>query len=130
MQFREFEGEASAYIKEALRERGFPDAPLELLVPNKPGLGDLSCAVALKLAREVKRPPYEIAQELAASITGRMPGRLIQSVSAHPSGYLNFTLDWRAFTYGTVNEARGIGAFSLQSRNVLIEHTNVNPNKA
>jgi arginyl-tRNA synthetase len=131
MQFREFEREAAESIKEALRVRGLPDAPLELLVPNKPGLGDLSCAVALKLARELKRPPYEIAQELAASISARKPRELIGSVSAHPSGYLNFTLDWGAFAYATLTEARGgIGTLSLESRSVLIEHTNVNPNKA
>ena len=57
--------------------------------------------------------------------------RLIQSVSAHASGYLNFNLNWPKFAHGTVAEARtGVGSLGVESKSVLIEHTNVNPNKA
>ncbi len=56
--FRRFEDEVRSSVDNALKEKGYPQPELELLAPNKEGLGDLSCAVSLKLARELKRPPY------------------------------------------------------------------------
>jgi arginyl-tRNA synthetase len=129
--FRKFEDEVRGAITAALLEKGYSAPQLELLVPNKEGLGDLSCAVALKLARETKRPPAVIAEELRESISARGDLRLISSVSAHSSGYLNFTLDWARFVLGTISEAReGIGSLGIEGMSVLIEHTNVNPNKS
>jgi len=131
MQFREFEGEARQAITDALERLGYPRIEPEVLIPAKADLGDLSCAVALKLARELKSPPAAIAGDIAASINGAGGGRLIASVSPHPSGYLNFKLNWPEFAYSTVFEAaKGTGAFGGTGKNLLIEHTNVNPNKA
>lgn len=131
MLFRQFEDEVRGAITAALREKGYPQQELELLVPNKEGLGDLSCAVALRLAREVKRPPFAIAGELEASVSARGDLRLISSVKAHSSGYLNFTLNWPRFAHETISEARrGIGSLGIESKRIVIEHTNVNPNKS
>ncbi len=131
MLFRKFEEEVRGAITSALLEKGYSVPQLELLVPNKEGLGDLSCAVALKLARETKRPPAGIAEELRESISARGDLRLIASVNAHSSGYLNFTLDWARFAFGTISEAReGLGSLRIEDKAVLIEHTNVNPNKS
>lgn len=131
MIFREFEEEVRAAIEGALREMGYPDSRIELLVPNKEGLGDLSCAVALQLARQAKRPPASIAEELERSINAAGNLRLTASVKAHSSGYLNFTLNWQRFAFGALSQALGgIGPFGLESKRVLIEHTNVNPNKS
>lgn len=129
--FRRFEDEVRETIRTALAAGGLPQVELELLVPNKAGLGDLSCAVALKLARELKRPPAVIAGELQETITKQPLANLISDVKAHPSGYLNFYLNWGEFAKGTLLEAtRGVPVLGLESRRVLIEHTNVNPNKA
>ena len=133
MLFREFEEEVRRAVTAALKERGYPRLELELLVPNKEGLGDLSCAVALKLARELRRPPASIAGDLEESIRAAGGLRLVSSVAAHPSGYLNFSLDWPRFALGTVEEARRgtvAGSFAVEDQRVIIEHTNVNPNKS
>ena len=117
---------------EALEKLGYPAVEPELIVPSKPDLGDLSCAVALKLARELKRAPVGIAEDLAASMNAASGSwRLISAVSAHESGYINFRLNWGAFIHGTLSEARkGLGTFGPGGKNISIEHTNVNPNKA
>ncbi|MDA4136228.1 MAG: arginine--tRNA ligase [Thaumarchaeota archaeon] len=129
--FREFEDEVRVAVEKALSAKAYPRMSLELLVPNKEGLGDLSCAVALKLARELKKPPSTIAQELEQAIERDGLPRLVGGVKAHPSGYLNFYLSWGKFAEGTLVEARGgIPNLALESKKVLIEHTNVNPNKA
>ena len=131
MMFREFEDEVRAAVEGALSAKGYPHIKLELIVPNKEGLGDLSCAVALKLARELKKPPPVIAQELQEAIEKEGKPRLVDGVRAHPSGYLNFYLNWGKFAHETLAEAKGgIPSLKLEARKVLIEHTNVNPNKA
>jgi arginyl-tRNA synthetase len=129
--FRQFEEEVRGALMAALEESGYAHPQLELLVPNKEGQGDLSCAVALRLAREARKPPVAIAEDVARAISARTDLRLIMSVSAHPSGYLNFTLNWSRFANEAVSEARrGVGTLGIENKNVLIEHTNVNPNKS
>jgi len=129
--FREFEAEVREAVQRALKEMAFPIIELELLVPSKAGLGDLSCAVALKLAKELKKPPPVIARELQETIERSGKPRLVDGVKAHPSGYLNFYLNWGKFAHDAVVEARsGIPNLGLEAKKVLIEHTNVNPNKA
>lgn len=131
MIFREFEDQARRAVEDALSKGGFPKAEVKVLVPSKPGLGDLSCAVALGLGRELKRPPLEIAQTLAKSITETGLPPLAEGVTAHPSGYLNFTLNWGKFSSGALSETMsGIEDLGVSKSEVLIEHTNVNPNKA
>jgi arginyl-tRNA synthetase len=129
--FREFEDEVRAALEKALSAKGYPKVQLELLVPNKEGLGDLSCAVALKLAREVKKPPLVIAEGLREAIEIAGKPDLVADVKAHPSGYLNFYLNWGRFASETLVQAMaGVPGLQQESREVLIEHTNVNPNKA
>jgi len=129
--FREFEDEVRATVEKALSAKGYPKVQLELLVPNKEGLGDLSCAVALKLAREMKKPPLVIAEGLRDAIETAGKPALVDDVKAHPSGYLNFYLNWGRFACDTLSQAMtGVPGLHQESREVLIEHTNVNPNKA
>ena len=72
--------------------------------------------MSLKLARELKRPPISIAKELEVSISASGGAGLIASVVAHPSGYLNFTLNWPLFALGTISEARaGVGSLGVES---------------
>ncbi|MDA4123484.1 MAG: arginine--tRNA ligase [Thaumarchaeota archaeon] len=130
MLFREFEVEVREVIVQALESLGYPGIEPELLVSGKSDLGDLSCAVALKLAKDLKKPPVEIAETIVASINQSGTRDLVEEVSAHPSGYLNFRLRWDRFAFAAISEARsGTGTFG-QGRRLLIEHTNVNPNKA
>jgi arginyl-tRNA synthetase len=103
-------------------------------IPPKREFGDFSTAVCLAQARVQKRQPMEIANELAAQLSkSRLP--YISKILVTPPGYLNFTIDhpryvkaviehvWRnGEQYGRSNVGRG--------RKVLVEHTNVNPNKA
>lgn len=103
-------------------------------IPPKREFGDFSTAVCLAQARVQKRQPMEIAHELAAQLSkSRLP--YISKILVTPPGYLNFTIDhpryvkaviervWRnGEQYGRSNVGRG--------RKVLVEHTNVNPNKA
>ncbi|MEW6523180.1 MAG: arginine--tRNA ligase [Bacillota bacterium] len=104
-----------------------------LEVPPRPEFGDLSCPVAMKLARRLRRPPLAIAQDIAGLLRERLPG-LVQEVTVAPPGYVNFTYS-PALVYAILEEVRAAGPAYGKSAagsgtKIVIEHTNVNPNKA
>ena len=112
-------------LANTIRERfGLEHAPV-LEVPPRRELGDLASPAALQLARLLKRKPREIAQELADALP--RPA-LVHAVTVEGAGYLNFRLDRGAFT-AQVLEADLLGRTPRPGK-VIIEHTNINPNKA
>jgi len=98
--------------------------PLE--VPPNRTFGDIGSPVAFELARELRKAPRVIAQELASSL-GAIDG--VARVSAAPNGYLNVFLDRAAFLLQRVGpEAPQPGRVGLPK--TIVEHTAINPNKA
>ena len=68
--------------------------PFAIEVPPNRALGDLAVTVAFQLARTLRKAPRAIAQELVG-VLGAVPG--VAKVEAAPNGYLNLSLDRRAF---------------------------------
>lgn len=103
-------------------------------IPPKREFGDFSTAVCLAQARVQKRPPMEIAKELADALSkARLP--YIREISVTAPGYVNFKIDHRRYVESVIERVRRSGAKYGYSnvgrgRKILIEHTNVNPNKA
>ena len=85
-------------------------------------LGELATPVAFELARHLKKPPRAIAEELVAK-TGKIDG--IERMEVAGAGYINFYLD-RA---GALRSSR-LRGFPTDAGKVIVEHTNINPNKA
>jgi arginyl-tRNA synthetase len=104
---------------------------LNFTIPPKIELGELAIPVAFDLARKVRRPPIEIARELA-SAAGEIPG--IGKVDVAGGGYLNFHLDRGAFALELAKsiDRRHFGRIAEpeETGKVIVEHTNINPNKA
>ncbi|NWG13294.1 MAG: hypothetical protein HXY20_07155, partial [Acidobacteria bacterium] len=63
---------------------------LNFAVPPRIEFGELTLTIAFDLARKVRRPPAEIAWQLARD-AGQIPGIWIVDVAG--AGYLNFYLD-------------------------------------
>ena len=107
---------------------GVPDATAELAPPPKPEMGDLASPVCFELARRLRRPPRAIAEEIAraAGITP-LPG--CARVEVAGGGYLNFFLDRNMFLQEMVRDAPAPPPAPFQGK-VIVEHTNINPNKA
>jgi arginyl-tRNA synthetase len=96
-----------------------------LQAPPKLNMGDLATPLALELAKALKRKPRQIAEQLANGMT--LPA-LVASVSVEGAGYLNFRLDRGGFTAA---HYRAVMAPPPPSgERVIVEHTNINPNKA
>src|SRR5712691_676036 len=90
LKFREFENEARNDIVGALELLSIPVPLIELMIPKDPGYGELSSAVALRLAKTLGQRPGEIADEIVRIINGKESKHFVSSAEAHKSGYINF----------------------------------------
>jgi len=97
---------------------------------SRSGFGDITCNVAFLLAKNLKKPPQEIAQEFATEYD---LGDSLEKVDAHKSGYLNFFINNNSFNNTTLSESLGSDYGNIdigKNSKLVIEHTSVNPNKA
>ncbi len=125
----------AALLRESIgRVVGEPwEGPVPVEVSNRPDLADYASPAAFALAGRLRRPPLEIANELAADLTTHGASMLASAEAAAPA-FLNLRLS-DSFLAGLVEEtvARagriaddGTGA----GHKIVLEHTNINPNKA
>lgn len=134
MRFAEFEAEAKALVADACGKLGYGGFEIAVGPPPNPSYGDISCAVPLKIGKQLGAKPGDVALRLADKVmaaVGRT--RYVGSVSPHPSGYLNFALNHSRFVKDSIEEGLGQPeSWTNQhaGRKVVIEHTAVNPNKA
>jgi arginyl-tRNA synthetase len=96
-----------------------------LQTPPKLSMGDLATPLALELAKALKRKPREIADALKDGL--KLP-MFVESVSVEGAGYLNFRFDRGAFTVAHLDNV--MTPARAESEHVIVEHTNINPNKA
>ena len=96
--------------------------------PPQVKLGDLATPLPFELARRLRRSPRQIAAELAAALP-KVEG--VGRAEVAGGGYVNFRLDRGWVFRGTVLEARTPPAEPpADAPKVIVEHTNINPNKA
>jgi arginyl-tRNA synthetase len=96
-----------------------------LQAPPRLAMGDLATPLCLELAKALKRKPREIAETM---INGLDLPMFVQSVTIEGAGYLNFRFDRGAFTAAHIRNVMNPG--SPTGERVIVEHTNINPNKA
>jgi len=95
-------------------------------VPPRRDLGDLAFPGALQLARVLKRAPRGIAEEIAAAYE---PPAEVARVEIAGAGYLNLFLDRSAVAARLLAEP-ALPEPTAGRGKVVVEHTNINPNKA
>jgi len=89
-------------------------------------IGDLALAFPFQLAKELKRQPREIAAEIAPKLES-LDG--ITKVDIAGAGYINLFIDRQNFF---LSKLQNLGRTTLipEEEKIIIEHTNINPNKA
>ena len=95
-------------------------------IPPRRELGDLAFPAALHLARTLKRDPRQIAQELAE---GFPSPSYVREIRVEGAGYLNLFLDRSAVAERLLAEPLHRPPRDDRYK-VIVEHTNINPNKA
>jgi arginyl-tRNA synthetase len=101
--------------------------------PPRPELGDLALPVCFELARKLGRKPRELAGELQGALAD-LPA--VGKVEIAGAGYLNVFFDRRRYLRLVVENLTRASASPVQGESgrargkILVEHTNINPNKA
>jgi arginyl-tRNA synthetase len=101
------------------------DLPVALEQPKQSDFGELALPAAFQLAKQLKQAPRKIAAELAGEI-GPIPGVAAMEVAG--SGYLNIRFDRAAYGHSLLQPEAPEP--SASSEKIVVEHTNINPNKA
>jgi arginyl-tRNA synthetase len=119
--------ELHAHLKNTFRSMihslwGLEPQDIVLNQTPKVELGELATPVAFELARPLKKAPRAIAEALIAGI-GRIQG--VERMEVAGAGYINLYLDRAAALRGS-----RLQGFPAETGKVIVEHTNINPNKA
>jgi arginyl-tRNA synthetase len=98
--------------------------PSGLEEPADPRFGELALTIAFQLAKQLRRPPRAIAEELMADL-GSLTG--VAKLEMAGSGYINIRLDRGAYGASLLEEGP---PRPETAGKIIVEHTNINPNKA
>ncbi|MBZ5579742.1 MAG: arginine--tRNA ligase [Acidobacteriia bacterium] len=123
--FHSIEKKVSSAIRAHIQARYGVDLSVVVEQPKQSDLGEMAVPAAFQLAKQLRQAPKKIAAELVDEI-GPIEGVARMEVAGN--GYLNLRLDRGAYgaaLLGGVEAEAGGGAGK-----VIVEHTNINPNKA
>jgi arginyl-tRNA synthetase len=123
--FLQLEKQIQAAFRASLNIRFGIDAEIALEQPKQASFGELAVPVAFQLARSLKQPPKKIAADLVEAV-GDIPG--VASMEVAGNGYINIRLDRGGFASALLRPSDELAVSS--SGKTIVEHTNINPNKA
>ena len=106
--------------------------PVQFSVESaKPGFGDITCNVSFLLSKQLKKSPQEISAELSKLYQfNDLPE--IKNVQAHPSGYLNFEIDYTKFNNDVISTSvqNDYGTIDIgKSEKIVVVSSNVKISK-
>ncbi len=99
---------------------------LDMAPTPDPKMGDLALTFPFALAKTLKKAPRAIAQE-AVPLLGSIEGVIKADVAG--GGFLNLWLD-KAAVFAEAVRTAGRTSVVPEEDKIIIEHTNINPNKA
>ena len=119
--------EIAASIAAFIRGKYDVDAgDIVMEVPPQRKFGDLASPVAFSLAKVLRRAPREIAGEIVAELSD-LPH--VAKMEFGGAGYINLFLE-RSGLVAVLCDALRSARFDERPGKVIVEHTNINPNKA
>jgi len=124
--FQELKAELAALLSRRILEVFAVEHQPAVQTPPRRDLGDVAFPAALHLAKTLRRRPRDVAEELAAGF--EVPD-FVARVSVEGAGYLNVFLDRSACAAAWL-EAPIFPPPRGRDRKIIVEHTNINPNKA
>jgi arginyl-tRNA synthetase len=123
--FHLLEKAIGARVSSFIQSRYGIDLPVALEQPKQASFGELAIPTAFQLARQLRQAPRAIAQELVSEIG---PIDSVARLEVAGNGYINVRLDRGA--YGRALLAPEVSAAPETGGKIIVEHTNINPNKA
>jgi arginyl-tRNA synthetase len=111
-----------------IRQHYQQDVPIVTEKPPRVEMGEVATPVCFELAKRLKRAPRQIAQEIAAKLP-TIEG--VDRLEIAGAGYVNFYFSRAAFLAVSLKEAGAPPAAApADAPKCIVEHTNINPNKA
>jgi arginyl-tRNA synthetase len=111
-----------------IREHYKQDVAVVTEKPPRIEMGELATPVCFELAKRLKRAPRQIAQEIATQLP---PIEGVERVEVAGAGYVNLFFARAAFLAATIAESEApLSAAPPNAPQCIVEHTNINPNKA
>jgi arginyl-tRNA synthetase len=123
--FHSIEKQVTSAFRAHIQARYGVDLAVSVEQPRQSDFGEMALAVAFGLAKQLKQAPKKIAAEIAAEI-GEIPG--VARIEVAGNGYLNLRLERAA--YGAALLAGEADTAEAAGEKIIVEHTNINPNKA
>ncbi|HEY2016696.1 MAG TPA: arginine--tRNA ligase [Bryobacteraceae bacterium] len=123
--FHSIEKQVSGAFRTHIQVRYGIDVAVAIEQPRQSDFGEMAVPAAFQLAKQLRQAPRKIAAELVAEV-GPIPGVAAMEVAGN--GYINIRLD-----RGSLGIALLKGdseAVETSSEKIIVEHTNINPNKA
>jgi arginyl-tRNA synthetase len=115
-------------LKHHIHERYKIDVPVVLARPPQLSMGEVASPLCFELAKQMKKPPRVLAQEIANSLK---PIEGVARIEVAGAGYLNLFLDRAQFFRDALEEAgHEASAPPANAGKTVVEHTSINPNKA
>ncbi|MBM3294759.1 MAG: arginine--tRNA ligase [Candidatus Aminicenantes bacterium] len=99
---------------------------VDFLYPPQPKFGDIALSLPMQLAKKRRANPREVAGQILARLEV-LPG--VERLEVAGAGFINIFLDKTAFFRARL-AALGRPALVPEERKIVVEHTNINPNKA
>ncbi len=106
----------------------YPIDRSELTIDTTPSvkMGDLALAFPFQLAKKLKRNPRDLAQEILPLL---FPLEGVEKVEVAGAGFINLYLKKPEFFLQVLRQV-GRSSLVAEEKKIIIEHTNINPNKA
>ena len=121
--FQLIEQRIQSAIQTYLQVRYGLDSPVVLEQPKQASFGEIAVPTAFQLARQLKQNPRAIATDIVEN-AGSIEGVAAMEVAGN--GYINVRLDRDIYAKSLLQPQ----AQSAKPGKVIVEHTNINPNKA
>ncbi len=135
--YHEIEARVRMKLADFIRNRYQAEVAIATERPPKLEMGEIASPVSFELAKRLKRAPRQIAQEIAGEI-GPIEG--VAKIEVAGAGYLNVYFDRAAFFQSVfraqldlakrANEKASGTLAKADAPKTIVEHTNINPNKA
>jgi len=109
-----------------VRALGIAPERVPLTYPPNASLGDLATPVCFELARKARKPPRVLAEAVVEAFE---PGGGIARVEIAGAGYINAFLERNEFLREWL-EGEPPVELAVDGPKSIVEHTNINPNKA
>jgi arginyl-tRNA synthetase len=119
-------------IYEIIKDACGEGVAFDVLLPEKEGFGHYATNVALKLAKEERKKPLEVAAELTSRVKEKAPKGFFEKIETAPPGFINFWLTREAWTsaFAKLASDKHCGvAQDMKGKTVMVEFTDPNPFK-